>query len=568
MQKKDRLGDMLLSQGLITQEQLQTALREHKKVGDRLGTYLIRQDLVREDQIVGLISGQMRIPRFDPAVFVISPDLGKHLPVELAQGHKAVPLGRKGSVLQVAMTDPLDINALDAIELAVDAEVEPLICTELQWDQLVSTIYGLRRDFDGMMESIDSIKTESEDESAIGESSADVEVSCLQTMAEGAPVIRLVNSILAQAVREKVSDVHISPEKNAVYIRFRVDGRLQDVPSPRKSMHLPLVSRLKILSNMDIANSRIPQDGRFTIVMQNKEINVRVSSLPTIHGENMVLRLLDMSAGVYTLARLGMIPEDIAKIEKAVARPYGMILATGPTGSGKSTTLYAILESINTPDINIITLEDPVEYRVERIRQVQLNRRAGMTFADGLRSILRQDPDVVMVGEIRDAETATVAIQAALTGHRMLSTVHTNDAAGAITRLMDMGMEPFLVSSVLLVSIAQRLVRRVCERCREEYVPDERLLAFWGLRADAMTFIRGKGCYQCKNTGYRGRVGLYEVLFNDDEVQALTMQRASSRAITEAAVRSGKLRTLREDALEKVRHGVTTLEETTTTVMV
>ncbi|SDB34535.1 type II secretion system protein E (GspE) [Desulfonatronum thiosulfatophilum] len=570
MPKKVRLGDMLIKEGLITEAKLQSALREHKRVGIKLGEYLIRESIVREDQVIDLISRQMRISLFDSTQFPISPSLGELLPVELAQKYKVVALGRKGSILQVAMTDPMDINALDAIELAVNAEVEPLICTEQQYDQLVGNIYGLRSGLDGMMEDISSLETRTEDEEkdAPKGPTMDVEVSSLQTMAEEVPVIRLVNSILAQAVREKVSDVHISPEKNAVQIRFRIDGKLQEIPSPPKSMHLPLVSRLKILSNMDIANSRIPQDGRFTINMQDREVNVRVSSLPTIHGENMVLRLLDMSAGVYTLDRLGMGPENMAKVQKAVAKPYGMILATGPTGSGKSTSLYAILKSINTPDINIITLEDPVEYRVERIRQVQLNRRAGMTFASGLRSILRQDPDVVMVGEIRDAETAAIAIQAAMTGHRLLSTVHTNDSASAITRLIDMGMEPFLVSSVLLVSIAQRLVRRVCEQCVEEYQPDEKLLDFWGLRDKPMTFRRGAGCYLCKGTGYRGRVGLYEVLFNDEEIQDLTMRRASSQEIARAAVKAGKMRTLREDAMDKVSQGITTLEEVTTTVIV
>lgn len=570
MRKKVRLGDMLVKEGLISQDQLQTALREHKKAGLKLGEYMIRESIVREDQVIDLFSQQMRIAKFNAEDFAISPSLGNMLPVDLAQKYKAVPLARKGSILQVAMTDPMDIHALDAIEMALDSEVEPLICTEQQLDQLVGTIYGLRTGLDGMMEDITSLDTKSQEQEerkqeAVG---TDVEVTSLQSMAEKVPVIRLVNSILAQAVREKVSDIHICPEKNTTQVRFRIDGRLQDIPSPPKSMHLPLVSRLKILSNMDIANSRIPQDGRFTINMQDKEINVRVSSLPTIHGENVVLRLLDMSTGVYTLDRLGMTDDDIAKVQRAVSKPYGMILATGPTGSGKSTTLYAILKSINTPDINIITLEDPVEYRVERIRQVQLNRRAGMTFASGLRSILRQDPDVVMVGEIRDLETATIAVQAALTGHRLLSTVHTNDAAGAITRLIDMGLEPFLVSSVLLVSIAQRLVRRVCESCKEEYQPDEKLLAFWGLQDSGMTFQRGKGCYLCKQTGFRGRVGLYEVLFNDDEVQAMTMQRASSREIARAAINAGTLRTLRDDALEKVRMGLTTLEEATSTVMV
>jgi type IV pilus assembly protein PilB len=316
--------------------------------------------------------------------------------------------------------------------------------------------------------------------------------------------------------------------------------------------------------------SRIPQDGRFTLKMDNKEINVRVSAIPTIYGENLVLRLLDMSGGIYTLDRLGMVSSDMEKIDAIIRKPYGMILSTGPTGSGKSTSLYAILNSINKPDINIITLEDPVEYRINNIRQVQLNRKAGMTFASGLRSILRQDPDVIMVGEIRDAETAAIAVQAAQTGHRVLSTVHTNDAAGAIARFIDMGIEPFLVSSVILVSFAQRLLRTVCPYCKEEYHPPESALAALGITADEAkngSISRGKGCYQCINTGYKGRTGLFEVLLNDDMVQDMVLKRYSSQEITKAAIEAGKLRTLKEDAAGKVLKGITTLEEATSAVM-
>jgi type IV pilus assembly protein PilB len=319
---------------------------------------------------------------------------------------------------------------------------------------------------------------------------------------------------------------------------------------------------------MDIAMSRIPQDGRFKVKMDNKEINVRASALPTIYGENIVLRLLDMGAGVYSLDKLGMSKQDRDKIAKSVTKPYGMILSTGPTGSGKSTSLYAILNEINTPDVNIITLEDPVEYRMNNVRQVQLNRKAGMTFASGLRSILRQDPDVIMVGEIRDGETAGIATQAALTGHRVLSTVHTNDAAGAITRFMDMGIEPFLVSSVLLVSFAQRLVRTVCPYCKESYRPPENALAAWGLdKVENANFQRGKGCPQCMNTGYRGRTGVFEVLRVDDEIQELILKGNSAQEITRIAVRAGKLRLLKDDAAEKVARGITTLEEAASKVM-
>jgi len=397
-----------------------------------------------------------------------------------------------------------------------------------------------------------------------------VQVGSLQTMAGEAPVVRLANSIFTQAIRDGASDIHISPQQNNVQLRFRIDGKLLEVPSPPKSLFLPIIARMKILANMDITISRIPQDGRFTLKVDKKEINVRVSSIPTIHGENIVMRLLDMSGGIYTLDRLGMGAADMEKIESMSHKPYGMMLSTGPTGSGKSTSLYAILSAINKPDINIITLEDPVEYRINNVRQVQLNRKAGMTFASGLRSILRQDPDVIMVGEIRDGETAAISVQAAQTGHRVLSTVHTNDAAGAITRFIDMGVEPFLISSVLLVSFAQRLIRTVCPYCKESYNPPPKALAAMGITPQEIknaTFQRGKGCYQCKNTGYKGRTGLFEVLVNDEMVQDMILRKMSSQEITRAVVDAGKLITLRQDAVKKVLQGITTLEEAESAVM-
>ena len=335
-------------------------------------------------------------------------------------------------------------------------------------------------------------------------------------------------------------------------------------------MFLSIIARVKIIANMDITISRVPQDGRFTLKVERKEINVRVSSIPTIHGENIVMRLLDMSAGIYTLDSLGMDADDMAKIEIMCNKPYGMILSTGPTGSGKSTSLYAILNSINKPDVNIITLEDPVEYRVNDIRQVQLNTKAGMTFASGLRSILRQDPDVIMVGEIRDAETAAVAVQAAQTGHRVLSTVHTNDAAGVITRFIDMGIEPFLISSVLIVSFAQRLVRTICPYCKESYIPPPKALAAFGItvnEAKDAHFQHGRGCSQCNNTGYKGRTGVFEVLAIDEMIQDMIVNRRPNPEITRAAVAAGKLKTLQKHAAGKVIQGITTLEEAASSVM-
>jgi len=435
--------------------------------------------------------------------------------------------------------------------------------------QLIRLTYGMQSGFMERLEKADDVEMDVETVDVNHESMEDVQVSSLQDQAAEPPIVRLVNSIVTQAVREGASDIHISPETHTVQLRFRIDGKLHEVPSPPKSMILPIISRIKILSNMDIAISRIPQDGRFTVKIEKKEINVRVSSIPTIYGENLVMRLLDMSTGVYTLDRLGMSVEDREKMISIIQRPYGMILSTGPTGSGKSTSLYSILQEINRPDINIITLEDPVEYRVSKIRQIQLNRKAGMTFASGLRSILRQDPDVIMVGEIRDAETAGISTQAALTGHRVLSTVHTNDAAGAITRLIDMGIEPFLVASVLLVSFAQRLIRTNCPYCIEPYRPPEEALAAWGLaKVENVSFQRSKGCPQCMNTGYRGRTGIFEILINDEMIHHMIVKGSTAQEITRAAKEAGMLRTLRDDAASKVVQGITTLEEAASTVMV
>jgi type IV pilus assembly protein PilB len=450
--------------------------------------------------------------------------------------------------------------------MLTNSEVEPSVCTEREVTQLISSLYGVQSGLGTMLETMEiDVKAEAATD---GEQEADVQVASLQDMAGEAPVIRLVNTIFAQAVREGGSDIHISPQQNSVQIRFRIDGKLHEVPAPPKSIFLPIVARIKILANMDITVSRTTQDGRFTLKMDRKEINVRVSSIPTIYGENMVLRLLDTSGGIYSLDGLGMVKSDIEKIQNIISKPYGMILSTGPTGSGKSTSIYAILNELNRPDSNIMTLEDPVEYRIDNIRQVQLNRKAGMTFASGLRSILRQDPDIIMLGEIRDPETAAVAVQAAQTGHRLLSTVHTNDAAGAISRLLDMEIEPFLISSVLLASFAQRLVRTICPYCRERYQPPKAALAAVGLDgAEGANFMRGKGCNQCLNTGYKGRSGIFEVLINDESIQRMILDKRSAQEIAAEARMNGKLRTLKEDAAAKVLLGVTTLEEAATAVM-
>ncbi len=570
MKIKKRLGEMLIEGGLLTEEKLKQALVDQKKAGLKLGQYLTRQGIVNEQQIIDLLSQQLNIQKYHPDNFPLDISLAHYIPIEIAQKYQVAPLKKKGRLLTIAIVDPLDINTLDSIEVLANAEVEPVICSEREVNQIINSLYGMQSGLGGIMESME-IDSQPDLQAEEGQDKEEIQIASLQDMAGEAPVVRLANSIFAQAIRDGASDIHISPQQNTVQLRFRIDGKLLEVPSPPKSLFLPIIARMKILANMDITISRIPQDGRFTLKIEKKEINVRVSSIPTIYGENIVLRLLDMSGGIYSLDRLGMVAEDMVKIEKMSVKPYGLILSTGPTGSGKSTSLYAILNSINKPDVNIITLEDPVEYRINNIRQAQLNRKAGMTFASGLRSILRQDPDVIMVGEIRDAETAAISVQAAQTGHRVLSTVHTNDAAGAITRFIDMGIEPFLISSVMLVSFAQRLVRTVCPYCKEPYNPPENALVAFGIskeEAKKANFQRGKGCYQCKNMGYKGRTGLFEVLVNDDMVQDMILKKRPSQEITRSAVDAGRLRTLREDAAQKVMQGITTLEEAASAVMV
>ncbi len=567
MRAKKKLGEILVEGGLITEKQLQSALPQQKKAKLKLGQFFVQQGILTETQIVRVVSSQLQLEEYSAIKYALDTELANIIPADMAYKYQVAPLNKIGLLLTVAMLDPMDINSIDAIEVYTNSEIEAVICTEQDLNQLHSGLYGSYSGIGGVLEDMEEMQYDKETDKT--ENTEDVEVSSLQGMAEEAPVIRLVNSILSQGVREGASDLHISPEKNYVQVRFRVDGKLHEVPAPPKSMFLPIISRLKILANMDISISRIPQDGRFTVKMKNKEINIRTSTMPSIYGENMVLRLLDTSGGILSLERLGMSEDDRKKIEKMIQKPYGMILSTGPTGSGKSTSLYSILKNINKPDINIITVEDPVEYRIEKIRQIQLNRKAGMTFADGLRSILRQDPDVIMVGEIRDAETATIAVQAALTGHRVFSTLHTNDAAGAITRFVDMGVEPFLVSSVMTASFAQRLVRTICPQCKKPFKPPLEVLEFWGLDGSENTnFMKGKGCFNCLNTGYKGRTGIYEVLIIDDMIQKMILKNSTSQEITRAAIQAGSLTTLKENAAEKVRQGITTFEEASSAVLV
>ena len=566
MRTKLRLGEMLIQEGLLTEQQLERALTAKRGSGLKLGQFLVRNNICPEDSIVDMLSRQLRIDRYDPSRYQVDSSLSDIITSDQAREYNAVPLARSGRLLRVATPDPLNLESQDALEVITGLEIEPVVCTESDFEQIFSSLYGMYWNIDDVLEDVEHGELSVEDQQGTGGDTQDVHT--LEEEADQGPVIKLLNSILAQAVKQGASDVHLSPEKDRVQARFRVDGKLREVPAPPLNMMSSIVSRIKVLAGMDISVSRMPQDGRFTVGMKGREIHVRASCIPTIHGENVVLRLLDLSARTFELEELGMNSEDYRKMSEAIATPYGMILASGPTGSGKSTSLYAILRRINQPDINIITLEDPVEYRVQGVRQVQLNTRAGMTFASGLRSILRQDPDVIMVGEMRDAETARIGVQAAMTGHRVLSTLHTNDAAGAVARFIDMGIEPYLVSSVLVVSFAQRLMRKNCSKCARPYTPSDKALKAIGLENSAdCTFMQGQGCYSCMNTGFSGRTAAFEVLRVDDEVREMIQAGTTGTRMGRQLSQSGKLHDLRSDAAAKVCRGLTTVEEAMTVVM-
>ena len=557
---------MLVGAGLITELELVDHLESQANSKMKLGEFLIANEIVGEHDIIKLLSSQLHVAEYLSKDYSVDISLSGEFPAAMASKLQAVPLSKSEDTLTVAMVDPLDINAIDTIEETCLKVLIPVICTRTEFHQLLGNVYGVSSELGSAMSYIEtgndnvSIKDDSKSQA--------LEISSLHDIAEGAPVVRMVNWIISEAVRQNASDIHISPEKDKIQLRFRIDGKLQEVPSPPKNFFLAVASRIKILSRMDIALSMIPQDGRFTVMVDNHEVNIRVSALPTTNGENMVLRLLDMSSGIYSLNQLGMCDSDFKLIQGVINQPYGMILSTGPTGSGKSTSLYAILQQINSPEINIITVEDPVEYRVESIRQVQLNHKAGMTFASALKSILRQDPDVIMIGEIRDLETASIAIRASLTGHRVLSTIHTNTAAGAIGRLVDMGVAPFLVSNTLLCTFAQRLVRKICPSCKAEVVPTYEELKAWNIDDDSIRFSEGKGCLDCMQTGYKGRTAIFEVLVIDSAIKTMIMKQCSSQEIVERAIADGNLRTLRDDAKSKLIAGKTSFTEACSMVMV
>jgi len=555
MIKKKRLGDILVEVGFITEEELQKALEKQKGGNKRLGAVLKEMKLVTEQDVMEALEYQLGIPHVNLKQHIIDPDVINMVPQALAERHKAIPIKRRGDNLTVAMADPLDVMAIDDIRLKTGCEVMPVIASESDVDYAIEQYFGSEDVVNEFVQDINA-KVGSDD-------SSDIEVDRLRQMVEEAPVVRLVNNIITEGIKLRASDIHIEPQEEEIRVRYRVDGILHNEMTIPKHTHSALVSRIKIMADLDIAERRLPQDGRVQMVVKDREVDLRVSVLPTVEGEKVVIRILDKSNLMLSIDKLGFLPEHQSFFEKMIKQPHGMVLITGPTGSGKTTTLYSALSSLDTEDQNIITVEDPVEYRLEGINQVQTNPKAGLTFASGLRSILRQDPDIVMVGEIRDKETANIAIHAALTGHLVLSTLHTNEAAGALSRLIDMGIEPFLVASSVLGVVAQRLVRTVCAECKthdEDALVDTNLEKYLGSGQDSIELYHGDGCRFCNNTGYHGRTAIHEILEVTPKIKRLVVNKASAVDIEEAAKEEGMI-ALETCGLKKANQGLTTIEE-------
>jgi type IV pilus assembly protein PilB len=553
-----RLGDMLVKAALITREQLNQALQQQQTAGGRIGTNLVKLGFISEDDITSFLSRQYGVPSINLSHFEIDGNVIKLIPSEIAQKHQVIPINRTGNVLTVAMADPSNIFAIDDIKFMTGFKVEPVVAAETSIKNSINKYY----DSAGMVEDIMKDFDDKEVEALRDEEEA-VNAAELGKAAEDAPVVKLVNLILTDAIKKGASDIHIEPYEKSFRVRYRVDGVLYDVMQPPLRLKAAITSRVKIMSQLDIAERRLPQDGRIKIKMGGKEMDYRVSTLPTLFGEKVVMRLLDKGNLQLDMTKLGFGQQALDDFEKGLLMPFGMVLVTGPTGSGKTTTLYSALNRLNTVDTNIMTAEDPVEFNLAGINQVQTKAEIGLTFAAALRSFLRQDPDVIMVGEIRDYETAEIAVKAALTGHLVLSTLHTNDAPSTVSRLLNMGVEPFLVAASCNVILAQRLARRICQGCKEPVsIPAQALLNVGFSPEDAKTLktFKGKGCQTCSNTGYKGRVALYEVMLIKDSLKEAILQGGSAMELRELG-RQGGMQTLREAGLQKIREGMTTLEE-------
>jgi type IV pilus assembly protein PilB len=598
-----KLGEILVRENLLTAQQLREALEYQRDHGGRLGYNLVRLGLVSDDMITAVLSRQYGIPSVNLDLFDVEEAVIRLIPQEVAQKYSVLPLSRVGATLTLAMVDPTNVFAMDDIKFMTGLNIEPVVVAEASVQTAIAKYYSSSREIElaslaedvvvaeglslkGMggngngnghangitnadLVSLDSLDFDAEaaDNLEVVEDNEEIDLSTLSRMSEDAPVVRLVNVLMVDALRRGTSDIHVEPYEKELRIRFRIDGVLYDVMHPPLKMRDALVSRLKIMSKLDISEKRLPQDGRIKIKVKvenrSRELDFRVSTLPTLFGEKVVLRLLDKENLMLDMTRLGFEPESLVKFQRNISRPYGMVLVTGPTGSGKTNTLYSALQSLNTSETNIMTAEDPVEFNLPGVNQVQMKEQIGLNFAAALRSFLRQDPNIVLVGEIRDFETAEIAIKAALTGHLVLSTLHTNDAPSTISRLMNMGIEPFLVATSVNLIQAQRLIRRVCKECKQEQTaPAEALIevGFSPEEAKGLKVFKGKGCGICNNTGYKGRIGLYEVLEVTDDIRELILIGASALELRRKAIEDGMI-TLRESGLHKIRQGITTIEE-------
>jgi len=542
----EELESLLINSALISHEELNKAIDEMKKLKRPLEKVIVDKRFLSRAALYETIGKHLGFTYINLDNVKSNEELIKIMPEDLAKQTQSVPMMIENGTLHVAMAEPNDLYATDQIQLHTNMPLEIYFSSADEIKEAHNKVYIERKITKDLLDGLAKAPSETKG----------------MAVSDGSSIMQLVDLIIAQAVRDRASDIHIEPEQDMTRIRFRIDGILHEIPSPPKDWEAPIISRVKVLSGMDIAESRVPQDGHFQARVDERIIDFRVSTIPTVFGENLVMRLLDTASVMIGIEKLGFSTyEELKRYESVISKPYGILLSTGPTGSGKTTTLYSALMRINTIDRNIITIEDPVEYRLGLIRQIQVNPKAGITFANGLRSILRQDPDVIMVGEIRDLETAVIAVQAALTGHLVFSTLHTNDAPSAVTRLVNMGVEPFLISACLIGIMAQRLVRVICESCKEAYQPSKALTEKWGLKEkENISLYRGRGCEQCKGTGYRGRTGIFELMLVDDELKELIIGEASTVALRKKAQEKG-MRLLSEDGVSKVLEGITTVEE-------
>ena len=554
-----RLGDLLLAAKKITEEQLEQALALQKESKQRLGTTLITSGIITEEDLIEALRTQLGIDFIDLSKISIPTHLAQMVPKSIAEKYQVIPVKAVNDELYLAMVDPMNFYAIEEVKRAVRRRVIPMVSTAAAIERTISVLYGN----EGAAKAIEEMRRESGGSSSDDKSADNTFAANQLDDTDGsAPAVRLVNSILERSITERASDIHMEPRETDLRVRMRIDGVLREIITVPKDLQSMVISRIKVMSAMSIAERRIPQDGRFNVRVRDKDIDLRVSTLPTVYGEKVVMRLLDKSGTKLSKEVIGLVGKDLEKYEHMLRCRSGVLLITGPTGSGKSTTMYTMIDDLNTPEVNLVTLEDPVEYNVDGINQVPINEKTGMTFASGLRSILRQDPDIIAVGEIRDGETAEIAMRAAITGHVVLSTIHTNDAVGTIERLNDIGVEPFLTSSALRGVIAQRLVRRICTKCRKPYTPSEDELDNLGAQnlPAGVQFYRGEGCAECGNRGYKGRIAVYEMLLVTRSIRALISAGAKRDAIEDQLDKEGFV-TLHRNAVRLVLEGITTVDE-------